>query len=131
MPVPPVRRVTALPTTQSIARSSGEALGQVADLGEVLGLSHLRCHYEVLEPGRRMSRPHHHTRREECVYVIAGHPTLLWGGASRGLGPGDVVALPAGPPAHSIHNEADHAASLWVVSATPEEDRVVFAPTEP
>lgn len=122
---PSVVRPSALPTREMTALSSGELLGRVAMLaGE---LQHLRVHYERLDPGRRSSRPHHHTAREECVYVVAGEVELMLGETSRSMEAGDFVALPAGPPAHTLRNVGDGEAELLVFSASPGPDEVVYA----
>lgn len=110
--------------TEPRSASTGEALGHVAELAA--SLSHLRVHYEVLPPGRRSSRAHHHTAREECVYVIRGHVELVVGGVSQPLGEGELAALSAGPPSHTLWNRSDTHAELLVFSATPVEDEVVY-----
>ncbi len=121
-----VERLDALPLTPSRARASGEPLGEVAALGP--GLSHLRVHVERLAPGRRSSRPHHHTAREECVLVLEGAVTLVLGDSRREVQAGELASLPAGGPAHVIVNEAADAARLLVFSASPVADEVVYAP---
>ena len=119
-----IERLSSLTTEPRVATSTGEPLGNVADLAA--GLSHLRVHYEVLAPGRRNSRAHHHTRREECVYVIRGRVELEAGDEVFALEGGELAALPAGPPAHTVWNRGVVPAELLVFSASPEPDEVVY-----
>lgn len=119
-----IERLRALATEPRVATSTGEPLGSVADLAA--GLSHLRVHYEVLAPGRRNSRAHHHTAREECVYVVRGAVVLEVGDDVRALEEGELAAIPAGPPAHTVWNRSDASAELLVFSASPVEDEVVY-----
>lgn len=126
---PIVLDVAALPHLEGRRTSTGEALGRVADLSERLGLRHLRVHHEVLLPGRRSSPAHHHSAREELVFVLAGAPSLDLAGEVRRLAPGCVVGLCAatGQP-HHVFNDTDEPAELLVASATPGEDVVTFGP---
>ncbi len=112
----------------STRRSTGEALGEVAHLSPLAGLSHLRGHHEFLEPGRRASASHSHSAREEIVYVLSGNPTLRVGDDARRLNPGDVAALRPSDVPHVLCNESEEVAEMLVVSATPEEDIVTFHP---
>ena len=119
-----IEHLRSLVTEPRFATSTGEALGHVADLAA--SLSHLRVHFEVLPPGHRSSRAHHHTAREECVYVIRGHVELELGGEPRPLREGELAALSAGPPSHVVWNRSDAPAELLVFSATPVDDEVVY-----
>lgn len=114
----------ALALAPRVATSTGEPLGRVADLAAAL--SHLRVHYEVLEPGRRSSRAHHHTTREECVYVIRGRVDLVAGEAAYAIGEGCLASIPAGPPFHAVWNRSEAPAELLVFSAAPTPDEVVY-----
>lgn len=114
----------ALTLEPRVATSTGEPLGRVADLAAAL--SHLRVHYEVLEPGRRSSRAHHHTTREECVYVIRGRVELVAGSVTHALPEGTLTSIPPGPPFHAVWNRSDAPAALLVFSAAPTPDEVVY-----
>jgi len=122
---PVVHALSSARETFRIA-ATGEPLGEVTDLSGPTGLSHLRVQHERLPPGRRSSSPHHHTAREECIYVLVGKPTLLHGNRSHELVPGDFVGLPSGPPAHVLTNETDDLVDVLVFSAPTGEDVVVY-----
>lgn len=108
--------------TLSVTRA-GEELGLVQELCGELKL--LRVHFETLPPGRRASRGHYHTRREECVLILSGTATLRWGGGRTTLSANQLVSLPAGPPTHQIVNEGSEPATMLVFSAN-VADEVVY-----
>lgn len=121
-----VQRLAKLPTEAMTAGSTGEVLGRVAVLAGAL--EHLRVHYERLDPGHRSSRPHFHSHREECVYVIAGAVVLELDGQPVAMAAGDFAAIPAGPPLHVVCNRGEQAAELLVFSASPQPDDVTYEP---
>ncbi|GAO03700.1 cupin domain-containing protein [Anaeromyxobacter sp. PSR-1] len=69
--------------------------------GEQLGCSHME-----LPPGKTAWAHHFHCANEEAIFVLAGSGLLRLGDAEVRVGPGDYVALPAGPAAaHQLRND--------------------------
>jgi uncharacterized cupin superfamily protein len=100
-------------------------LGLVALLA--CNLRHLRVQHEVLPPGRRSASPHAHTAREELVLVLDGTPDLWIDGHLHPLRPGDVVSFAAATGiAHTVINNSDREAVLFVVATMPDEDACFY-----
>ncbi|HKJ00404.1 MAG TPA: cupin domain-containing protein [bacterium] len=67
--------------------------------GRQLGFSLYR-----VPPGKSAFPAHLHHANEEAIYVLSGSGTLRLGEQRHPVGPGDYIALPAGPPAHQLLN---------------------------
>ncbi len=113
-----------LPHPTSTSSRTNEQFGDMAVLSSAL--RHLRVHHELLPPGRRSSRPHHHTLREECVFVLAGEVELVVGEQTRIVRSGEIASIAAGPPHHVVRNAGERSAELLVFSASPGDDEVVY-----
>ena len=75
-------------------------------LGEVFGLSNFGVNLTRLAPGAASSLRHAHTRQDEFIYVLQGHPTLLTDRGATPLGPGDCAGFKAGTgDAHCLRND--------------------------
>ena len=55
-----------------------------------------------LKPGAS-TEPHFHPKTEEIYYILQGEGMMRLSGESRGVGPGDAIAIPPGAP-HQISN---------------------------
>ncbi len=108
--------------------STGEALGDVLELTHGTGIRRFAAHHERLEPGRRASRPHAHSEKEELVYVLRGQPTLWLDGEKTTLREHDSVSFRAGAGVmHFLSNESDDVVEYLVVSAGSEADVITYA----
>ncbi len=58
---------------------------------------------EARLPVGRTTMPHHHVRTEEIYYILEGRGLMWVGRESRGVGPGDAIAIPPGA-VHRIVN---------------------------
>jgi uncharacterized cupin superfamily protein len=126
-----IANVLEAPREASCIRRTGELLGIVASLSERAGLRQLRIDHEVLPPGRRSSSPHAHTKREEFVYVLDGHPDVWIDGHLHPLRPGDFLAFAAGTGvAHTVINNSERDAILLAIATMPEDD-ACFYPFNP
>ena len=77
-------------------------------LGDVFGLSNFGVNLTRLAPGAASSLRHAHTRQDEFIYVLLGHPTLLTDRGATPLGPGDCAGFKAGTgDAHCLRNDTD------------------------
>lgn len=97
---PPRSRPTSLPP-ELATRLEGRVR---RPLGELFGITHFGVNLTRLAPGAISSPFHRHTRQEELVYVLAGHPTLVTDGVETPLAPGMCAGFPAGGPAHQLVN---------------------------
>ena len=75
-------------------------------LGDLFGLTNFGVNLTTLQPGAVSSLRHAHTRQDEFVYVLEGHPTLLTDRGATPLGPGDCAGFKAGTgDAHCLRND--------------------------
>jgi len=75
-------------------------------LGDFFGLKNFGVNLTRLAPNALSALRHSHTRQDEFVYVVQGHPTLRTNEGSMRLAPGMCVGFPAGTGnAHHLHNE--------------------------
>ena len=75
-------------------------------LGDVFGLSNFGVNLTRLAPGAASSLRHAHSRQDEFIYVLQGHPTLLTDRGATPLGPGDCAGFKAGTgDAHCLRND--------------------------
>jgi uncharacterized cupin superfamily protein/RimJ/RimL family protein N-acetyltransferase len=70
--------------------------GREQDLGRAAGSVRVGLRREVITPGKQSSPRHAHMTEEEIFIVLRGRGTLLRGEEHVAVGPGDVVAFPAG-----------------------------------
>lgn len=77
-------------------------------LGDVFGLSNFGVNLTTLAPGGSSALRHAHSRQDEFIYVVAGHPTLHTDAGMEQLGPGMCAGFKAGTGnAHRLLNETD------------------------
>ncbi|HQX58301.1 MAG TPA: cupin domain-containing protein [Burkholderiaceae bacterium] len=75
-------------------------------LGEVFGLSNFGVNLARLAPGAISSLRHAHTRQDEFVYILEGHPTLHTDEGPTRLAPGMCAGFKAGTGnGHHLVNE--------------------------
>ena len=79
-------------------------------LGDVFGLSNFGVNLTRLAPGAVSALRHAHSRQDEFIYVLEGHPTLVTNSGPTELAPGMCAGFKAGSgDAHHLVNgtEAD------------------------
>jgi uncharacterized cupin superfamily protein len=75
-------------------------------LGDLFGLKNFGVNLTRLAPGSVSSLRHAHTRQDEFIYVLEGHPTLHTDQGTTALGPGDCAGFPASMgDAHCLRND--------------------------
>lgn len=85
------------------SRMAGRAKRQ---LGEAFGLANFGVNLTSLAPGACSALRHAHTRQDELVYILSGHPTLHTNPGSQRLSPGMCAGFKAGTgDAHRLVNE--------------------------
>ena len=65
-------------------------------------------HWERFEPGARGTPPHCHSEEEEIFVILEGSGVLLLGDEEIPVGPGHVIARPAGTGvAHALRGDSE------------------------
>ena len=79
---------------------------QKRPLGELFGLTNFGVNLTYLAPGAVSALRHAHSRQDEFVYILQGHPTLHTDEGRTPLAPGDCAGFAAGSGnAHCLVNE--------------------------
>jgi uncharacterized cupin superfamily protein len=100
--VPPRTRPSSYPEPFA-SRMAGR---EKRALGDVFGLSNFGVNLTRLAPGAASSLRHAHSRQDEFIYVLQGHPTLHTDRGATPLGPGDCAGFKAGTgDAHCLSND--------------------------
>jgi uncharacterized cupin superfamily protein len=77
-------------------------------LGDLFGLTNFGVNLTTLAPGAVSALRHAHTKQDEFVYVVQGHPTLHTDEGRTRLSPGMCAGFKAGTGnAHHLLNETD------------------------
>ena len=77
-------------------------------LGDLFGLENFGVNLTRLVPGGRSALRHAHTKQDEFVYILEGHPTLHTDEGRTRLSPGMCAGFKAGTGnAHCLVNETD------------------------
>lgn len=77
-------------------------------LGEVFGLRNFGVNLTRLPPGTISALRHWHSRQDEFIYVLQGHPVLVTDSGETPLGPGLCAGFRAGVGnAHHLVNRSD------------------------
>lgn len=90
-------------------------------LGDLFGLRNFGVNYTVLAPGAMSAFRHCHSKQDEFVFVLAGHPTLLTDDGALQLAPGMCAGFRAGSGnAHQMRNDSNEEATyLEIGDRTP------------
>jgi uncharacterized cupin superfamily protein len=76
-------------------------------LGDLFGLKNFGVNLTRLAPGAISALRHAHTRQDELVYILEGHPTLVTNAGRTQLAPGMCAGFPAGDgDAHHLVNDS-------------------------
>lgn len=90
-------------------------------LGDLFGLKNFGVNLTRLAPGAVSALRHAHTRQDELVYILQGHPTLVTDAGKTPLGPGMCAGFSAGSgDGHCLVNETtEEAVYLEIGDRTP------------
>lgn len=90
-------------------------------LGEVFGLSNFGVNLTRLAPNSVSALRHSHSRQDEFIYILEGHPTLRTDEGDTRLAPGMCAGFKAGTgnAHHLINNTAETVVYLEVGDRTP------------
>ncbi|MEO1106171.1 MAG: cupin domain-containing protein [Devosia sp.] len=75
-------------------------------LGDRFGLKNFGVNLTILAPGGESALLHRHTKQDEFVYILEGHPTLVTETEEIPLRPGMCAGFPAGGIAHHLVNRS-------------------------
>ena len=86
---------------------AAQMLGRTkSQLGEVFGLANFGVNLTRLAPNSVSALRHAHTKQDEFVYILQGHPTLQTDEGQRTLSPGMCAGFKAGTGnGHRLKNE--------------------------
>ena len=99
--VPPRTKTSSYPGPFA-SRMKGREKRQ---LGDFFGLQNLGVNLTRLAPGAISALRHAHTRQDEFVYILEGHPTLVTDSGETPLGPGMCAGFRAGSgDGHHLQN---------------------------
>ena len=77
-------------------------------LGDLFGLNNFGVNLTRLAPGAVSALRHAHSRQDEFVYILQGHPTLHTDEGMTPLAPGDCAGFAAGTGnAHCLINQTE------------------------
>lgn len=93
-------------------------------LGDLFGLTNFGVNLTRLAPGAVSALRHAHTRQDEFVYILQGHPTLHTDEGKTRLSPGMCAGFKAGTGnGHCLINEsAQEVVYLEIGDRTPGDD---------
>lgn len=95
-------------------------------LGDLFGLRQFGVNLTTLGPGGESALMHTHSRQDELVYVLEGHPTLVTESGETRLGPGLCAGFPAGGVAHHLVNRTDRDVVFLEIGDRAEGDAVRY-----
>ena len=99
----PVRARPSFYPEPFAARMAGRSKRQ---LGEAFGLANFGINLTHLAPGASSALRHAHTKQDEFVYILEGHPSLHTNAGRTRLAPGMCAGFKAGTgDAHRLVNE--------------------------
>jgi uncharacterized cupin superfamily protein len=105
----PVNAVRSILPAVFAARMQGR---EKRRLGSTFGLENFGVNLTRLVPGGMSSILHAHTKQDEFIYILEGHPTLQTTDGSMRLAPGMCAGFKAGSGrAHHLVNETE--ADVW------------------
>ena len=94
-------------------------------LGDLFGIRNFGVNLTSLEPGGESSILHRHTKQDEFVYVVEGHPTLVTDRGEFELAPGMCAGFAANGIAHQLVNRTSARVTfLEVGDRTPGDEGI-------
>jgi uncharacterized cupin superfamily protein len=77
-------------------------------LGDVFGLANFGVNLTHLQPGASSALRHSHSRQDEFIYILSGHPTLITDAGETVVEPGMCAGFRAGSGnAHHLINRTE------------------------
>lgn len=103
---------------------AGRVAGRIKrPLGDLFGLKNFGVNLTTLTPGAASALLHRHSRQDEFIYILEGHPTLVTEGGETALRPGMCAGFPAAGNAHHLVNRtASDVLYLEIGDRTPGDE---------
>ena len=96
-------------------------------LGDLFGLSNFGVNLTTLLPGSGSALRHAHSRQDEFIYILSGHPVLVTDAGETQLGPGMCAGFRAGTGnASQLLNRTGEAVSYLEVGDRSAGDSVHY-----
>jgi uncharacterized cupin superfamily protein len=96
-------------------------------LGDLFGLRSFGVNLTRLAPGAASALRHAHSRQDELVYVLEGHPTLVTDDGRTRLSPGSCAGFAAGSGrSHCLVNDTDEDAVYLEIGDRTPGDEVTY-----
>ena len=95
-------------------------------LGDLFGLKNFGVNLTTLVPGGESALLHRHSKQDEFVYIIDGHPTLVTDEGEGDLSPGMCAGFPAEDVAHQLVNRSDKPVTLLEIGDRTAGDEVSY-----
>jgi len=109
---------------QFAARVAGR---QKRTLGDLFGLTNFGVNLTRLAPGCVSSIRHAHSKQDEFVYVLSGHPVLVTNGGETEMHPGMCAGFAAGSgDAHQLVNPGPDIVEYLEIGDRSTGDTVVY-----
>jgi uncharacterized cupin superfamily protein len=95
-------------------------------LGDLFGLRNFGVNLTRLAPGAASALRHAHTKQDEFIYILEGHPTLVTDAGDTLLEPGMCAGFKAGSGDghHLVNRTASDVLYLEVGDRTPEDHAI-------
>lgn len=97
-------------------------------IGDHGGLTQFGAHIITLPPGSWSSQRHWHSREDELIMILEGHPTFIDENGETELSPGDITAHPAGDGnGHHMQNRTEGNVNFLIIGTRmPEADHAHY-----
>lgn len=96
-------------------------------LGDLFGLNNFGVNLTSLPPKTVSALRHAHSRQDEFIYIVSGHPTLYTDEGATPLSPGMCAGFPAGTGnGHQLANETDEEVTYLEVGDRTVGDEVSY-----
>lgn len=96
-------------------------------LGDLFGLSNFGVNLTTLLPGASSALRHAHSKQDEFVYILCGHPVLVTDAGETQLAPGMVAGFKAGTgDAHQLINRTSEIVQYLEVGDRSAGDSAIY-----
>ncbi|MFA9440307.1 cupin domain-containing protein [Uliginosibacterium sp. sgz301328] len=96
-------------------------------LGELFGLRNFGVNLTRMIPGANSSLRHAHSRQDEFIYILEGHPTLMTDEGETVLAPGMCAGFAAGSGnAHQLINRSSADVVYLEIGDRTPDDAIVY-----
>lgn len=107
--------------------ASQMALREKTPLGDLFGLTHFGVNLTKLAPGAVSALRHAHTKQDEFIYILQGHPTLHTNEGLTHLSPGMCAGFKAASGnGHRLINETSEEVIYLEVGDRSPNDEVIY-----